>query len=129
MKKYFTRKEALETLIETLDGYTGYYEDLPNEAFNNDYYIIYTREAERALKQYDVWEALAIVIDYEKANYGTVYTNVSDPSELANTLWYIIGGNLFYDIDALYEAEGLADDETNAQLIEALRTELDKENN
>ena len=127
MEKYFTRTEAIETLIDTLDGYTGYYEDLHSEAFNTDYYIYYTDEAERALTQCNVWEALSIVREYEQSNFGKVYTDISDPCQLANMLWYIIGENLIYDIEELYEVEGLADDETNERLIEILKAELDKE--
>ena len=127
MGKYFTRQEAIETLIKTLDGYTEYYEDLHHEAFNSDYYMIYTDEAERALTQYDVWEALSIVREYEQSNFGEVYTDISDPCQLANMLWYIIGENLIYDIEELYEVDGQADDETNERLIEVLKAELDKE--
>ena len=127
MEKYFTRTEAIETLIETLDGYTGYYEDLHHEAFNSDYYTYYTDIAERALTEYNVWEALSIVREYEQSNFGKVYTDISDPCQLANMLWYIIGENLIYDIAELYEVDGQADEETNERLIEVLKAELNKE--
>lgn len=48
MNKYFTRKEAIEDIIEVLEnGYSGYYFDLHNKVFDTDYYIIGTAEAKK----------------------------------------------------------------------------------
>lgn len=90
-KKYFTKKEALEDIENTLEYYNGYYSDLHNEVFNTDYYIIGTYEAEKALDQYGTFEAIRKIQEYEKDNFGEVFTDLSDPEKVANVLYYIIG--------------------------------------
>ena len=74
------KQEAIDAIIEVLeDGYSGYYCDLHNEVFNTDYYIIGTAEAKEALKEYDVFEAIELVQEYEKEQFGEVYTELSNP--------------------------------------------------
>ena len=93
------REEAKEAIIERLkDGYNGYYCDLHNEVFNTDYYIIGTHEAKEALKEYDVFEAIEKVQEYEKDNFGEVNTDLSDPEKLINMLYYIIGEEVLYEM-------------------------------
>lgn len=128
-KKYFTREEAMNDIIECLEnGYSGYYCDLHNEVFNTDYYIIGTHEAKESLKQYDVFKAIEKVQEYEKDNFGKTYTDLSDPEKLANMLYYIIGEEV---IGSMYEIEefndnwnGVADEETNAIIVAQLKEML-----
>ena len=127
MEKYFTRAEAIETLIETLDGYTGYYEDLHSEAFNSTYYIVGTYVAKQALTEYGVFDAIGKVVQFEEDNFGEVTIDVTEPEHIANVLWYIVTYEFMYNIEELCDAEGLADDETNERLIEILKNELGKE--
>lgn len=130
-KKYFTREEAMNDIIECLEnGYNGYYCDLHNEVFNTDYYIIGTYKAEEALKQYDVFDAIEKVQEYEKLNFGETYTDISNPEKLANMLYYIIGDDV---ISEMYEIEefndnwsNVADEETNAIIVEQLKEMLEK---
>ena len=98
--KYFTTLEALETILEFIgNDYDGYYEDLHNEIFNTDYYIIGTYEAKQALNEYDVFAAIEKVMQYEKDNFGEVSTEIHDPEKLANMLWYIIGEEVLNSLD------------------------------
>ena len=90
-KKYFTRNEALEDIKETLEYYNGYYSDLHNETFNTDYYIIGTYKAEQALEQYGVFEAIRKIQEYENDSCGDLITDLSNPENIANMLYYIIG--------------------------------------
>lgn len=117
--------EALEKIIETLEnGFTGYYCDLHNEVFNTDYYIIGTYKAKEALKEYDVFEAINVVQQYEKNNFGEVYTDISDPEKLVNMLFYIIGEEVVQELFTAYDEDiwiENADEETNAKLIEMLK--------
>lgn len=120
------KQEAIEAIINTLeDGYSGYYCDLHNEVFNTDWYIIGTYAAKEALKEYDVFEAIELVQEYEKEQFGTVYTELSNPEKLINMVYYIIGDNVIgqmYDIKEFYENwNERADDETNAKIVEAMR--------
>ena len=120
------KQEAIEDIIETLEnGYSGYYCDLHNEVFNTDYYIIGTYAAKEALREYDVFEAIELVQTYEKEQFGEVYTDLSNPEKLINMVYYIIGDEIIcemYEIEAFEENwNNVADDETNAIIIKALR--------
>lgn len=126
-KKYEEMKqEAIEDIINTLEnGYSGYYCDLHNEVFNTDYYIIGTYEAKKALTEYDVFEAIEKVQEYEKFNFGEVYTDLSDPEKLVNMLYYVIGDEIICDMNEIEEFSEnwneLSDDETNAIIIEKMK--------
>ena len=126
MEKYFTKTELLETIIEHLETFSGYYDDLHHEIFNTDYYIIGYYEAEEALNDYGIFEAIGRIYTYEKDMFGEVYTDLSDPEKVANMLWYILGEELMIDLD-LVNLDGVADEETNQELIERLQLELESE--
>lgn len=130
-KKYFTREEAMNDIIECLEnGYNGYYCDLHNEVFNTYYYIIGIYEAKEALKQYDVFDAIKKVQEYEKLNFGEVTTDISDPEKLANMLYYIIGEDVIsdmYEIDEFNDNWNyLATEGTNAIIVKQLKEMLEK---
>lgn len=121
------KQEAIEAIIEALeDGYSGYYCDLHNEVFNTDYYIIGTYEAKEALKEYDVFEAIELVMEYEKDAFGEVTTEIHNPEKLINMVYYIIGeealGEVYSDVEAFNENwDNVADDETNAIIVEEMK--------
>ena len=121
------RQEARERIIECLEnGYDGYYCDLHNEVFNRDYYIIGTEQAKEALTEYDVWEAIGKVQEYEEDNFGEIFTDLSDPEKLINMLFYIIGEEVLYemmeDIEAWEENwNNRANEETNAKILKELK--------
>ena len=115
-KKYFTKKEALEDIENTLESYSGYYSDLHNETFNTDYYIIGTYEAKKALEQYGTFEAIRKIQEYENDNFGEVLTDLSDPEKIANMLYYIIGNEAIND---LYEySETFSENENDSATAE-----------
>ncbi|MGN1342048.1 MAG: hypothetical protein ACI4VL_02310 [Bacilli bacterium] len=124
------RMEAIADIIETLEnGYTGYYCDLHNEVFNTDYYIIGTYKAKQALNEYDVFEAIEKVQEYEKSNFGEIYTDISDAEKLVNMLYYIIGDEVIGemgDIEAFNDNwNNVADEETNNIIIDELKSWLE----
>lgn len=124
------RKEAINDIIECLEGgYDGYYCDLHNEVFNTDYYIIGTYQAKEALKEYDVFEALELVQNYEMDNFGEVYTELSDPEKLINMLYYIIGDEVIGEMNEIDEFNDNwdyeADEETNKIIIEKMKELFD----
>lgn len=126
VKEQEMREEARERIIECLkNGYTGYYDDLHHEVFNTDYYIIGSHQAKEALEEYDVFEAIAKVQNYEKENFGEVYTDLSDPEKLVNMLFYIIGEEVLWEIldnsKTLNENwDNLANEETNTLILKEL---------
>lgn len=124
------KQEAIEAIIEALeDGYSGYYCDLHNEVFNTDYYIIGTYEAKEALREYDVFDAIEKVQEYEKWNFGEILTDLSDHEKLVNMLYYIIGEEVISDMNDIQEFEdnwnNLSDDDTNAIIVKALKEMFD----
>lgn len=119
------REEAIEAIINTLEDYDGYYCDLHNEVFNTDYYIIGTHRAKEVLREYDVFEAIELVQNYEKDNFGEIYTDLSNPEKLINMVYYVVGEEI---ISEMYEIEEFndnwndtADGETNKIIIEKMR--------
>ena len=119
------RREAIADIIKTLEGdYSDYYCDLHNEVFNTDYYIIGTWQAKEALNEYDVFDAIETVREYEESNFGEVYTDVTNPESLVNMLYYIIGEEVIsdmYDIAAFANNwNNDADEETNAAIVSEL---------
>ena len=118
------RKEAREAIIETLqNGYNGYYSDLHNEVFNTNYYIIGTHNAKKALKEYDVFDAIDKIQEYEKENFGEICTDLSNPEKIINMLYYIIGEEVLYEImDDVFSEHwnNQADEKTNAKILKAI---------
>lgn len=91
-KKYFTIKEALTDIKNTLEnGYDGHLFDLAMQVFNSDYYIVGSYEAQQALTQYDVWEAFEEIKEYENDHFGEVLTDLSNPENVAKQLYYLKG--------------------------------------
>ena len=120
------KQEAIEDIIEKLeDGYSGYYCELHNEVFNTDYYIIGTYQAREALKEYDVFEAIDLVQEYEKSNFGEVYTDLSNPEKLINMVYYVIGDEVICEMSDINEFDDNwndeANDETNKAIIDAMK--------
>lgn len=121
------KEEAIYAIIETLEnGYSGYYCDLHNEVFNTDYYIIGTYEAKEALREYDVFEAIELVQEYEKEQFGEVYTDLSNPEKLINMVYYIIGNEVICEMNNDIEAfdtywNAIADEETNEVIVEEMK--------
>lgn len=110
--------EALEAIREILEGgYDSYIDDLHNEVFNTDYYIIGTYQAKEALKEYDIFEAIDLVQNYEKDNFGEIYTDCSDPEKLINMVFYLIGEEVLYNLDAMNNAPRMADEDFRQAMI------------
>lgn len=126
------RNEAREAIIECLkDGYTGYYCDLHNEVFNTGWYrnleptSIRAKNKAATLLGKDVYEAIGRVYEYEKDNFGEVFTDLSNPARVISMLYYLIGEEVLYNDsevnDILSEKwDDEADEETNKMLVEKI---------
>lgn len=124
-KEMEMRIDAVNDIIETLEWYSGYYCDLHNDVFNTDYYIIGTYEAEKALEEYGVFDAIEKVMDYEKMNFGEIYTEIHDPEKLVNMLYYIIGEEVLYEMESISEHwDEVATEEVNHKIIDELKSTL-----
>ena len=120
--------DAKAAIIEALtDGeYNGYYCDLYNELFNTDYHYIYTSDAKKALNEIGVFDAIGVIIEYEKDNFGEVNTDFTNPCDVANMLYYIVGEEVLCDLfdgcelwNEVWNDE--ATEETNKALIQWLK--------
>ena len=103
MKEFFTEKEALNNILEFLkDDSTDYYvADLQNYIFNEGYYIIGYAEAEKALNQYGIWNAIDEVKSFEEFEFGEVDTDLANSVDVANMLEFIIGYNVIYSLNSI----------------------------
>lgn len=127
MTEYFTDDEIKETLLDNLDGYEGInsytFDDVFNDLFNSDYYIIGYKEAADALKEYGVFKALEEVQEFDVENFGEWDTDYTDPEKVANMLEYIHASK--YMQDMLDEAGLYLEDATTTEnvnlLIETLK--------
>ena len=128
------RQEAINDIIECLEnGYNDYYCDLHNEVFNTDYYVYGTRKAKDILNKYDVFNALNLVIEYDRNNFGEINTEITDPDLLLNMVYYIIGEEVVADIQENVEEfnehwNDVADEQTNEAIIKYLNTLIDWKN-
>ena len=125
--EYFTEDEIKETLLDNLDGYEGIdsytFDDVFNDLFNSDYYIIGYKEAEEALEKYGIFNALEEVQQFDIENFGEWDTDYADPEKIANILEYIHASK--YMQDMLDEAGLYLEDATTTEnvnlLIETLK--------
>lgn len=122
MIEYFTDNEIKETLLNNLDGYKGIedytFEDVFNDLFNSDYYIIGYTEAAEALKEYGIFKALEEVQQFDIENFGHWDTDYADPEKVANMLEYIHANE--YMQDMLDRAGLYLEDETTAENVDKL---------
>ena len=117
-KQYFTEEEMKERIIEVLEYYSKDdvidVSDLHHDVFNSDYYIIGTYKAKEALNEFDVFEAIEVVQNWEMSMFGEKCEEISNPERFANLLWYILGENYMNELD-LYQYE------TVGEMLEALQ--------
>ena len=86
LKEY--SKDEFKTLVRD--------NDLHNEIFNTDYYMVYTGECEDWLGDH-VFEVIRTVKEYEEFQFGEVTTDITDPCKLVNMYVYIVGEELIAD--------------------------------
>ena len=120
--------DAKAAIIEALtDGeYSGYYCNLHNELFNEDYHYCYTSEAEAVLNAIGVFVAIGVIVEYEKKEFGVVNTDFANPCNVANMLYYIVGEEVLWDLfvgcelwNEVWNDE--ATEETNKALVQWLK--------
>lgn len=117
----------LEHGIDKIDSMIGYDalpegSDLHHHLYNEDYFIIGTYEAKQFLNDFGVFEAIEIVTDYERDNFGETTTDISNPEKLANMLAYVQGEQALVGCETLQENwdQRLDDDD-----LKAIKSELE----
>lgn len=91
-------KNAIINGLPSLQGHKPYACDVHDYLFNEEIAFVYTADAERVAEELSVWECIGVVQAYEKANFGEVYTPLSDACRVANAVHYILGGQALYAI-------------------------------
>ena len=81
-------KETLEQLIKD--------NELHNEIFNTDYYLIGYYNCRKWLSD-EVFNVIEYIIEYEESNFGEVFTDFSNSEKVVNMYVYIIGEQITYD--------------------------------
>lgn len=132
---FLNEKELMKEVIDTLEnGFDGYYCDLHGEIFNHG-----ANADIKDLEEYGIFNAIGEIQEYEEENFGEVLTDLGNPTEVTNTLYYIKGHEFLYGRldfnDVLADvAEGLkldkdlwneeATEEVNKAIIECLKKEV-----
>jgi hypothetical protein len=92
--------------------------EIHNEVFNTDYFIIGRFEAEKWLiNNGGIFNAIEIIKDYELDNFGTVNTDFSEAEHVCNMYTYILGEELINGLNVIQ-------DNWDNDLNEELKTEL-----
>lgn len=117
---------AEETISKLNDGIgTGAYGcDLHHFLFNQDYYIIGRYQAEQWLiKNTGVFNGISIVQEYEKDNFGEIYTDLSEAEKVCNMLVYIAGEEILSESSTLNDKwDDTLTDSDIEEIIEELKT-------
>ena len=104
-----TMKEQKETvreyILDRLDDGIGedqYACDLHHYLVNEDYFIVGTWQAEQFLSD-AVWDAIRMIQEYEKENFGECTTDLSEPEKVANMFAYIVGEEILGESEHLQD--------------------------
>ena len=121
-----TKQELVNTIIDALnDGRLNdkTVNEIHQEVFNTDYFIIGNYQAEQWLiNNGGVFAAIETIQDYEKSNFGEVNTDLSSAERVCNMLVYILGEEL---LNGLSTINNNWDENTTDEILEELKTELE----
>jgi hypothetical protein len=93
---------AIEYLKDNVNNCACYGCDLHNDIFNQDYYIIGRYQAKQWLvANTGVFNAIGIVQEYEKDNFGEVNTDLSEAEKVVNMIVYIAGEEVLSESETL----------------------------
>ena len=112
-KIFETVKSALVDNITSLD--LPYADALHHALYNEPPHYIYYADAEEVTAELNVWECVGVVQTYEKAQFGEVYTPLSDACKVANMVTHIMGYVL---LDKIYGDTEYFRDKWNEQLTD-----------
>jgi hypothetical protein len=84
--------------LEDLKGTETEADEVHQQLFNTDYYIIGTAEAKKWLEDnVGVFEAINEIQEYEKWAFGETYTDITCPEKVVNMYVYIKGEEILQD--------------------------------
>ena len=115
----------LDELKNDIDnGANIYVDDLHHEIYNTSYAISSTKVAKEKLLEYDVFKAIKKIVDYEKASFGEIFTDITEPKNLVNMLIYILGEEFLYNTDVYSIGGRFVTNEHIDHLMESIKKEI-----
>ena len=107
-------KEIRNHVVENIKNYVGIPVcDIHHNLFNQDYWVVGYYQAEQEILKYgSVFQAIGIIQDYEKGNYGECHTDLSSSERVCNMLVYILGDECLYSCKSVSDNwdDNLTDD-------------------
>jgi len=96
--------------------------EIHNEVFNTDYFIIGRFDAEQWLiNNGGIFNAIEIIKDYELDNFGTVNTDFSEAEHVCNMYTYILGEELINGLNVIQDNwDNDLNEELKAELLDEL---------
>ena len=95
------REEITQYIINNISDYEGTDgEELHNNMFNTDYYIIGTYKAKEWCGN-NTFDIIGAIKEYEQNNFGEINTDLSNPEQVVNMYAYILGEEIlgeFWDL-------------------------------
>ena len=126
--EFKTLQQLASSAIDKLNDGLGvgtYGSDLHNELFNTDYYIIGRYDAEQWLiANTGVFNAIRIVCEYEKSNFGEINTDLSEPERVCNMIVYIAGEEV---LNASKTLQNHGDEQLTTRQVRHIIKDLKKE--
>ena len=96
--------------------------EIHNEVYNMDYFVIGYYQAEQYLIQHEgVFNAIGEIKEYEENNFGEVITDLSCSEKVCNMLAYIEGENLLNSLSTITDNW---DEELTEELVQEMLDEL-----
>jgi len=124
--KHTTKQELISTIIDAIND--NRLEDKPvnelhQEVFNTDYFIIGRYEAEQWLiNNGGIFDAIETIKEYEQDNFGVIGTDLSEPEKVCNMYVYILGEEIINELETI---RNNWDEDFTPELLEELKNELE----
>jgi len=123
--KHTTKQQLKDVIIDAIND--NRLDDKPvneihNEVFNTDYFIIGAYEAEQWLiNNGGIFNAIETIKDYEQDNFGEVNTDLSNPEKVCNMYVYILGEEVLSELKVISDNwNNDLNDELKAELLDEL---------
>ena len=127
MKEEYYKKEEIKEHFDDFikeqpeDWIEENIDDIHHYAFNEDYFIIGTYQAEQWLADH-VFEVIGIIQEYEDMQFGESVTDLGDSEKVVNMYAYIVGEEVVNEwLEDGRELELLTSDPTLLELEQAVK--------
>tara|TARA_Y100001938_G_scaffold127551_1_gene180524 strand:- start:2604 stop:2936 length:333 start_codon:yes stop_codon:yes gene_type:complete len=95
--KEYAEAQIKETLKYDNDYLDNDLYDIHHDLFNTDYYIIGIYQAKKWLGDM-AFDVIGDIKEYEKNEFGELYTDLSDAEKVVNMYVYIVGEHILQDV-------------------------------